>query len=85
MLTAEQKATNYRSVDDSLMADHRPTTACTRFYLIVYHILSFVPFSVFILILIDVHYVFFSRVVAYLSRVLESAYTVLEGLSTELV
>ena len=68
MLTAEQKATDYRTVDDSLMADHRPTTSFTRFYLVVYYILSFVPFSVFILILIDVHYVFFPRVVAYLSR-----------------
>ncbi|GKC59070.1 exocyst complex component SEC10A-like protein [Tanacetum coccineum] len=29
LLTAEQKATDYRSVDDSLMADHRPTTVCT--------------------------------------------------------
>ncbi|PWA66511.1 exocyst complex component Sec10-like protein [Artemisia annua] len=30
LLTAEQKATEYRSVDDSLMVDHRRTTACTR-------------------------------------------------------
>ncbi|PWA65603.1 exocyst complex component Sec10-like protein [Artemisia annua] len=52
LLTAEQKATDYRSVDDSLMADHRPTTACTR-------------------------------VVAYLSRVLESAYTAMEGLNKQ--
>ncbi|GKB85164.1 exocyst complex component SEC10-like protein, partial [Tanacetum coccineum] len=52
LLTAEQKATDYRSVDDSLMADHRPTIACTR-------------------------------VVAYLSRVLESAYTALEGLNKQ--
>ncbi|PWA59477.1 exocyst complex component Sec10-like protein [Artemisia annua] len=53
LLTAEQKATDYRTVDDSLMAYHRPTTA-------------------------------FTRVLAYLSHVLESAYTAVEGLSTEL-
>nr|GEX10375.1 exocyst complex component SEC10-like protein [Tanacetum cinerariifolium] len=52
LLTAEQKATDYRSVDDSLMADHRPTIACTR-------------------------------VVAYLSRVLESVYTALEGVNKQ--
>ncbi|KAL3638483.1 Exocyst complex component 5 [Castilleja foliolosa] len=48
LLSAEQKATDYRSPDDGIGPDHRPTTACTR-------------------------------VVAYLSRVLESAFTALEG------
>ncbi|CAM8949738.1 unnamed protein product [Rhodiola kirilowii] len=47
LLVAEQKAADYRSPEDGI-ADHRPTTACTR-------------------------------VVAYLSRVLESAFTSLEG------
>ncbi|XP_042506058.1 exocyst complex component SEC10b-like isoform X2 [Macadamia integrifolia] len=48
LLSAEQKATDYRSPDDGIAPDHRATNACTR-------------------------------VVAYLSRVLESAFTVLEG------
>ncbi|CAN1309062.1 Exocyst complex component SEC10a, partial [Linum perenne] len=48
LLSAEQKATDYRSPDDGMIPDHRPTTACTR-------------------------------VVAYLSRILESAFTALEG------
>ncbi|KAL9265068.1 Exocyst complex component SEC10a-like protein [Drosera capensis] len=48
LLSAEQKATDYRSPDDGIVPDHRPTNACTR-------------------------------VVAYLSRVLDSAYTALEG------
>ncbi|KAM0035531.1 putative exocyst complex component Sec10 [Helianthus debilis subsp. tardiflorus] len=52
LLSAEQKATDFRSADDGLMADPRPTTAC-------------------------------SRVVAYLSRVLESAFTALEGLNKQ--
>ncbi|KAI4355142.1 hypothetical protein L6164_003942 [Bauhinia variegata] len=52
LLSAEQKATDYRSPDDGLVPDHRPTTACTR-------------------------------VVAYLSRVLESAFTALEGLNKQ--
>ncbi|KAI3711559.1 hypothetical protein L1987_70098 [Smallanthus sonchifolius] len=52
LLSAEQKATDFRSPDDGLMADPRPTTACTR-------------------------------VVAYLSRVLESAFTALEGLNKQ--
>ncbi|XP_076909669.1 exocyst complex component SEC10a-like [Bidens hawaiensis] len=52
LLSTEQKATDFKSADDSLMADPRPTTACTR-------------------------------VVAYLSRVLESAFTALEGLNKQ--
>ncbi|KAL7609194.1 hypothetical protein Lser_V15G14417 [Lactuca serriola] len=52
VLSAEQKPTDYRSADDNLMADHRPTVACTR-------------------------------VVAYLSRMLESAFTALEGLNKQ--
>ncbi|OWM88169.1 exocyst complex component SEC10b [Punica granatum] len=48
LLSAEQKATDYRSPDDGIAPDHRPTNACTR-------------------------------VVAYLSRVLEAAFTALEG------
>ncbi|XP_052170300.1 exocyst complex component SEC10b [Diospyros lotus] len=52
LLSAEQKATDYRSPDDGIAPDHRPTTACTR-------------------------------VVAYLSRVLESAFTALEGLNKQ--
>ncbi|KZV56979.1 hypothetical protein F511_27937 [Dorcoceras hygrometricum] len=52
LLSAEQKATDYRSPDDSIVPDHRPTNAC-------------------------------SRVVAYLSRVLESAFTALEGLNKQ--
>ncbi|XP_047971420.1 exocyst complex component SEC10b isoform X1 [Salvia hispanica] len=52
LLSAEQKSTDYRSPDDGIAPDHRPTTACTR-------------------------------VVAYLSRVLESAFTALEGLNKQ--
>ncbi|KAK3428595.1 exocyst complex component SEC10b [Eucalyptus grandis] len=48
LLSAEQKTTDYRSPDDGIAPDHRPTNACTR-------------------------------VVAYLSRVLEAAFTALEG------
>ncbi|XP_024993093.1 exocyst complex component SEC10a-like [Cynara cardunculus var. scolymus] len=52
LLSTEQKATDYKSPDDGLMGDNRPTVACTR-------------------------------VVAYLSRVLESAFTALEGLNKQ--
>lgn len=52
LLSAEQKSTDYRSPDDGIVPDHRPTTACTR-------------------------------VVAYLSRVLEAAFTALEGLNKQ--
>uniref|UniRef100_A0A2P2M2D9 Exocyst complex component SEC10-like n=3 Tax=Rhizophora mucronata TaxID=61149 RepID=A0A2P2M2D9_RHIMU len=52
LLSAEQKTTDYRSPDDGIAPDHRPTTACTR-------------------------------VVAYLSRVLEAAFTALEGLNKQ--
>ncbi|WCJ22707.1 exocyst complex component sec10 [Euphorbia peplus] len=52
LLSAEQKTTDYRSPDDGMAPDHRPTTACTR-------------------------------VVAYLSRVLESAFTALDGLNKQ--
>ncbi|OVA16950.1 Exocyst complex component Sec10-like [Macleaya cordata] len=52
LLSAEQKATDYRSPDDGMAPDHRPTTACTR-------------------------------VVAYLSRVLEVSFTALEGLNKQ--
>ncbi|KAK9144987.1 hypothetical protein Sjap_004890 [Stephania japonica] len=52
LLSAEQKATDYRSPDDGNTLDHRPTSACTR-------------------------------VVAYLSRVLEIAFTALEGLNKQ--
>ncbi|KAF5182264.1 Exocyst complex component [Thalictrum thalictroides] len=52
LLSAEQKATDYRSPDDGIAPDHRPTSACTR-------------------------------VVAYLSRVLEVAFTALEGLNKQ--
>ncbi|KAM7508618.1 hypothetical protein LguiA_019071 [Lonicera macranthoides] len=52
LLSAEQKATEYKSPDDGMIPDHRPTNACTR-------------------------------VVAYLSRVLESAFTALEGLNKQ--
>lgn len=52
LLSTEQKATDYRSPDDGLVVDHRPTTACIR-------------------------------VVAYLSRVLEVAFTALEGLNKQ--
>ncbi|KAI3746449.1 hypothetical protein L6452_08883 [Arctium lappa] len=52
LLLTEQKATDYKSPDDGLMGDNRPTAACTR-------------------------------VVAYLSRVLESAFTALEGLNKQ--
>ncbi|KAI5416582.1 Exocyst complex component S10b, variant 4, partial [Lathyrus oleraceus] len=30
LLSAEQKATDYKSPDDGMAPDHRPTTACTR-------------------------------------------------------
>ncbi|XP_062090404.1 exocyst complex component SEC10b [Humulus lupulus] len=52
LLSAEQKTTDFRSPDDGIAPDHRPTNACTR-------------------------------VVAYLSRVLESAFTALEGLNKQ--
>lgn len=52
LLSAEQKATDYRSPDDGNAPDHRPTNACIR-------------------------------VVAYLSRVLEVAFTALEGLNKQ--
>lgn len=52
LLAAEQKTTDYRSPDDGIAPDHRPTSACTR-------------------------------VVAYLSRVLEAAFTALEGLNKQ--
>ncbi|GFY97371.1 exocyst complex component sec10 [Actinidia rufa] len=52
LLSAEQKATDYRSPEDGIAPDHRPTNACTR-------------------------------VVAYLSRVLEAAFTALEGLNKQ--
>ncbi|OMO96275.1 Exocyst complex component Sec10-like protein [Corchorus olitorius] len=52
LLSAEQKPTDYRSPDDGMAPDHRPTNACTR-------------------------------VVAYLSRVLEAAFTALEGLNKQ--
>lgn len=52
LLSVEQKATDFRSPDDGIIADHRPTTACTR-------------------------------AVTYLSRVLESAFTALEGLNKQ--
>ncbi|XP_065859757.1 exocyst complex component SEC10b [Euphorbia lathyris] len=52
LLSAEQKPTDYRSPDDGMAPDHRPTSACTR-------------------------------VVAYLSRVLESAFTALDGLNKQ--
>ncbi|KAF8413236.1 hypothetical protein HHK36_001212 [Tetracentron sinense] len=52
LLSAEQKATEYRSPEDGIAPDHRPTNACTR-------------------------------VVAYLSRVLEAAFTALEGLNKQ--
>lgn len=31
MLSAEQKATDYRSPDDGIIPDHRATSACTRY------------------------------------------------------
>lgn len=31
LLSAEQKATDYRSPDDGIAPDHRPTNACTRY------------------------------------------------------
>ncbi|KAJ4805111.1 Exocyst complex component 5 [Rhynchospora pubera] len=52
LLSTEQKTTDYRSPDDGVIPDHRPTNACTR-------------------------------VVAYLSRVLEVAFTALEGLNKQ--
>ncbi|KAI7752564.1 hypothetical protein M8C21_016976, partial [Ambrosia artemisiifolia] len=52
LLSAEQKATDYKSPDDGVIPDHRPTNACIR-------------------------------VVAYLSRVLEAAFTALEGLNKQ--
>ncbi|KAL6513107.1 Exocyst complex component 5 [Orobanche gracilis] len=52
LLSAEQKATDFRSPDDGIAPDHRPTNACTRS-------------------------------VAYLSRVLESAFTALEGFNKQ--
>lgn len=30
LLSAEQKAADYRSPDDGIAPDHRPTNACTR-------------------------------------------------------
>lgn len=31
LLSAEQKATDYKSPDDGIAPDHRPTNACTRY------------------------------------------------------
>ncbi|KAH6833186.1 exocyst complex component sec10 [Perilla frutescens var. hirtella] len=50
--SAEQKATDFRSSDDGIGPDHRPTNACTR-------------------------------VISYLSRVLEAAFNALEGLNKQ--
>ncbi|KAL1534517.1 Exocyst complex component 5 [Salvia divinorum] len=50
--SAEQKAADFRSSDDGISPEQRPTNACTR-------------------------------VIAYLSRVLESAFTALEGLNKQ--
>ena len=36
LLSAEQKATDYRSPDDGIAPDHRPTNACTRFILLTH-------------------------------------------------
>ncbi|MFS7896735.1 putative exocyst complex component Sec10 [Helianthus anomalus] len=52
LLSAEQKATDYKSPDDGVVPDHRPTNACIR-------------------------------VVAYLFRILEAAFTALEGLNKQ--
>lgn len=52
LLSTEQKASDYRSSDDGIATDHRPTTACMR-------------------------------VTTYLSRVLEVAFTALEGLNKQ--
>lgn len=52
LLSTEQKPTDYRSPDDGIAPDHRPTNACIR-------------------------------VIAYLSRVLEVAFTALEGLNKQ--
>lgn len=32
LLSAEQKATDYKSPDDGIVPDHRPTNACIRFH-----------------------------------------------------
>lgn len=32
LLSAEQKATDYRSPEDGIIPDHRPTSACTRYF-----------------------------------------------------
>lgn len=34
LLSAEQKATDYRSPDDGMAPDHRATSACTRWMLL---------------------------------------------------
>lgn len=36
LLSAEQKSTDYRSPDDGIAPDHRPTNACTRYILLTH-------------------------------------------------
>ena len=79
MLSAEQKATDYKSPDDGIVPDHRPTNACIRLTVFEFAI----PFDIIIYEIINFFLVLFFRVVAYLSRVLEAAFTALEGLNKQ--
>lgn len=106
LLSSEQKATEYRSPDDGIIPDHRPTNACTRYetfsclvlmkgkgylshYFSMFHESLCASISVYPLWqnsdgLLIMHFTHFNiRVVAYLSRVLESAFTALEGLNKQ--
>ena len=48
LLSAEQMATDYRSPDDGIAPDHRPTNACIRFvHLKIYLPLMVIEYIVF--------------------------------------
>ncbi|KAG5021641.1 hypothetical protein JHK85_017983 [Glycine max] len=79
LLSAEQKATDYRSPDDGMAPDHRATSACTRWMSLEIRTETSISTDD-----IDIFYdLYLCIVVAYLSRVLESAFTALEGLNKQ--
>ncbi|EXB51622.1 Exocyst complex component 5 [Morus notabilis] len=80
LLSAEQKSTDYRSPDDGIAPDHRPTNACTSCKMLS---IDKLPFPYWFRISNNAFCLLFARVVAYLSRVLESAFTALEGLNKQ--
>ncbi|KAG5141852.1 hypothetical protein JHK82_017547 [Glycine max] len=79
LLSAEQKATDYRSPDDGMAPDHRATSACTRWMSLEIRTETSISTDD-----IDIFCdLYLCLVVAYLSRVLESAFTALEGLNKQ--